>query len=51
MVPVKDERNRIAAFVKQAGNKGVAYVQLFISHNFSEDYNFIDEVIKPGKCG
>ena len=46
MVLGKDERNRIVAFIKQVGNKGGAYVQLFISRDFAEDYNFIDEVIK-----
>lgn len=42
----KDERNRIVAFIKNVGNKGCAYVQLFISRDFAEDYNFINEVIK-----
>lgn len=42
----KDERNRVVAFVKKVGSKGGGYVQLFISRDFAEDYNFIDEVIK-----
>jgi len=42
----KDDHNRIVAFIKKTGNKGGAYVQLFISRDFAEDYNFIDEVIK-----
>ncbi len=47
----KDERNRIAAFIKKVGNKGGAYVQLFINRDFAEDYNFIDEVVKHWENG
>jgi outer membrane protein assembly factor BamB len=47
----RDERNRIVAFVKKVGEKGGAYVQLFISRDFVEDYNFIDEVVKHWENG
>ena len=47
----KDERNRVVAFIKKVGNKGGAYVQLFVSRDFAEDYNFIDEVVKHWENG
>jgi outer membrane protein assembly factor BamB len=47
----KDERNRIVAFVKKVGNKGGAYVQLYISRDFVENYNFIDEVVNHWENG
>lgn len=41
----KDERNRVNSFVKKVGNKGGAFVQLWIDNQYPEDYNFIDLVI------